>query len=99
MVLLFVVFYGMGNGMVTIVKGTVIAQYVNRDHVASLNGALGVPMALARAAAPLMLGVLWSRESGYGPGLVVLLGLSIVAVLALLLAQRLARPGAPGLSG
>jgi esterase/lipase len=36
-----------------------------------------------------MLGVLWSREAGYGPGLVVLLGLSIVAVLALLLADGL----------
>lgn len=99
MVLLFVLFYGMGNGMVTIVKGTVIAQYVNRDHVASLNGALGVPMALARAAAPLMLGVLWSRESGYTLGLAVLLGLSIIAVLALLLAQRLARPDPPTLIG
>lgn len=98
MVLLFVLFYGMGNGMVTIVKGTVIAQYVNRDHVATLNGALGVPMALARAAAPLMLGVLWTREAGYGPGLAVLLALSILAVLALLLAQRLARPPSTTLS-
>ena len=56
-------------------------------------------MALARAAAPLMLGVLWTRESGYGPGLAVLLALSILAVLALLMAQRLARPAAPTLSG
>jgi len=99
LVLLFVLFYGMGNGMVTIVKGTVIAQYVDRDHVASLNGALGVPAALARAAAPLMLGVLWTREAGYGPGLAVLLGLSVLAVLALLLAQRLARPGEQRVSG
>lgn len=59
---LFVTLYGMGNGMLTIVKGTAIAQYVNRDHVASLNGALGLPTALARAAAPLALGLLWSRE-------------------------------------
>jgi MFS family permease len=90
LVLLFVLLYGMGNGMVTIVKGTVIAQYVDRDHVASLNGALGVPTALARAAAPLLMGVLWSREAGYGHGLWLLLGLSMVAVTALQLAQRLA---------
>ena len=89
-VLLFVLFYGMGNGMSTIVKGTVIAEYVDRDHVASLNGALGVPSALARAAAPLAVGLLWSREAGYSHGLWLLLGMSTVAVTSLLLAQRLA---------
>ncbi len=86
--LLFVLLYGLGNGMLTIVKGTAIAQYVNRDHVASLNGALGLPTALARAVAPFLLGVLWTAQEGYARGLWLLLGMSITAVLALLLAQR-----------
>jgi MFS family permease len=86
--LLFVVLYGMGNGMMTIVKGTAIAQYVSREHVASLNGALGLPSALARAVAPLVLGLLWTAEAGYGRGLWLLLAMSMVAVLALYLAQR-----------
>jgi MFS family permease len=86
--LLFVCFYGMGNGMLTIVKGTAIAQYVNRDHVATLNGALGLPSAVARALAPLMLGVLWQPGAGYTLGLWVLLAASVVAVLALVGAQR-----------
>ncbi len=86
--LLFVLLYGLGNGMLTIVKGTAIAQYVNREHVASLNGALGLPSALARALAPWLLGLLWSREAGYAWGLWLLLAMSVVAVLALLLAQR-----------
>jgi len=94
LVLLFVLLYGMGNGMVTIVKGTVIAQYVSRDHVASLNGALGIPSALARAAAPLLMGLLWSRQAGYSHGLWMLLGMSSTAVVALLLAQRIALAGA-----
>ncbi|HSI53456.1 MAG: MFS transporter [Ramlibacter sp.] len=85
---LFVVLYGLGNGMMTIVKGTAIAQYVSRDHVASLNGALGLPSALARAIAPLVLGVMWSAEAGYAWGLWLLLGMSVAAVLALFLAQR-----------
>jgi hypothetical protein len=89
LVWLFVLLYGMGNGMVTIVKGTVIAQYVDRDHVASLNGALGVPTALARAVAPLMLGLLWTREAGYGHGLGVA-GAECGGGGALLGAQRLA---------
>jgi MFS family permease len=86
--LLFLLLYGLGNGMLTIVKGTAIAQYVNRDHVASLNGALGLPTALARAVAPLLVGLLWSQEAGYARGLWLLLAMSVVSVLALLLAQR-----------
>ncbi|MEJ5992132.1 MFS transporter [Ramlibacter sp. PS3R-8] len=85
---LFVVLYGLGNGMLTIVKGTAIAQYVNRDHVASLNGALGIPTAIARALAPVLLGVLWTREAGYRWGLVMLLGVAVVACVALVMAQR-----------
>ena len=88
-VLLFVLLYGLGNGMLTIVKGTAIAQYVNRDHVATLNGALGLPLALARAAAPLLLGLLWTAQAGYTHGLWLLLALSVVGVGALMLAQQL----------
>jgi MFS family permease len=92
--LLFVFFYGMGNGMLTIVKGTAIAQYVSREHVATLNGALGLPSAIARALAPLMLGLMWQPDTGYTPGLWVLLAASIVAVLALVAAQRWRRAAA-----
>lgn len=86
--LLFVLLYGLGNGMLTIVKGTAVAQYVNREHVASLNGALGLPQAISRAVAPLLLGVLWTREAGYRWGLVVLLVVAVLSALALVLAQR-----------
>jgi MFS family permease len=86
--LLFVLLYGIGNGMLTIVKGTAVAQYVNREHVAALNGALGLPQAVARAIAPLALGVLWSPQAGYRWGLGVLLVLGVVGAVALVLAQR-----------
>lgn len=89
--LAFVLFYGMGNGMLTIVKGTAIAQYVNREHVATLNGALGLPSAIARALAPLMLGLLWTPAGGYTAGLWILLAASLIAVLALLAAQHQGR--------
>jgi MFS family permease len=85
---LFVLLYGMGNGMMTIVKGTAMAQYVSRSHVAALNGALGIPSALARAAAPLLLGLWWSESWGYEIGLWALLAASVVAVIGLWMAQR-----------
>ncbi len=86
--LVFVLLYGLGNGMLTIVKGTAMAQYVSREHMASLNGALGVPLALARAGAPLLLGLLWNPQTGYRTGLWLLLAVSVMAVLALWSAQR-----------
>ena len=90
-VLLFVLLYGLGNGMLTIVKGTAMAQYVSHPHAASLNGALGVPLALARASAPLMLGLLWTPQVGYNHGLWLLFALSLAGVGALVLAQRASR--------
>ena len=86
--LVFVLLYGLGNGMITIVKGTAIAQYVNREHVASLNGAMAVPSAVARAVAPVLLGLMWTRAAGYRWGLLLLLAVALAAALALILAQR-----------
>jgi MFS family permease len=89
--LVFVLLYGLGNGMNTIVKGTAMAQYVSRQHVGQLNGLLGLPIALARAAAPLTLGLLWSPEHGYTLALWWLLLASLLGTAALWAAQRYAR--------
>ncbi len=89
--LLFVMLFGLGNGMVTIVKGTAVAQYVSRTQVGALNGAMGVPIALARACAPWLMGLMWSPEGGYTSGLWWLIATSLAATLALWAAQRAAR--------
>jgi MFS family permease len=83
----FVLLFGLGNGLNTIVKGTAFAQYVSRDHVGQLNGLLGVPIALARAAAPWALGLLWNPDGGYAVGLRWVLLCSLLSVVALWLAQ------------
>ena len=89
--LVFVLLYGLGNGMNTIVKGTAMAQYVSRVHVGQLNGLLGLPIALARAAAPLSLGLLWSPVHGYTLALWCLLALSLLGTAALWAAQSYAK--------
>jgi hypothetical protein len=81
----------LGNGLLTIVKGTIMASYVSQTHVATLNGAIGLPVAIARSSAPLVLGLLWSPEAGYTYGLWLLWGLSIAGALALVGAQRSSR--------
>jgi MFS-type transporter involved in bile tolerance (Atg22 family) len=86
--LVFVVLYGLGNGMLTIVKGTVMAQYINQEHVGSLNGLLGIPMAFARACAPWLMGLLWSNAQGYSQGIALMIGLSLLGIGALWWAQN-----------
>jgi len=86
--MVFVLLFGLGNGMITIVKGTALAQYVSREHVGHLNGLMGIPTALARAAAPLVVGLLWSPTTGYTTALWCLLGLSLFATAALWIAQK-----------
>ena len=66
---LFVLLFGPANGMITIVKGTAVAQYVSARHVGQLNGLMALPLSLARAAAPWILGLLWQPQDGYRLGL------------------------------
>lgn len=89
--IVFVVLYGLGNGMFTIVKGTVMALYISQTHVGSLNGLLGIPMALARACAPWLMGLLWSNTHGYSNGIALMVVLSVIGIGALWWAQSKAR--------
>jgi MFS family permease len=86
--LLFVTFYGLGNGLNTIVKGTAMAQYVSREHVGQLNGLLGLPLAMGRAVAPWALGLMWTPEAGYTTGLRWLLVIGLLGVGCLWWAQK-----------
>lgn len=88
--ILYALLYGMANGMITIVKATSMATYVSRERAASLNGLLGIPTAIARAAAPSMLAALWAITGNYSLGLTVLGSLAALATLAFWLAQRVA---------
>jgi MFS family permease len=88
--LAFAALFGLANGMLTIVKGTAIAEYVSRTHVASLNGALGLPSAIARAVMPLAIGGLWGISNDYSWGVALLVTLSVISCGAFVQAQRLA---------
>jgi hypothetical protein len=57
---LFAALFGVSNGVLTILRGTAIAELFGRERYAELNGALSVPAVLAKAAAPLALAGLWS---------------------------------------
>jgi MFS family permease len=86
--LIFACVFGIANGSLTIVKGTAIARYVNRENVAALNGVLGLPIAIGRAAAPLILGLLWMPNIGYQWGVVFMFAASCFGLAAFVVAQR-----------
>lgn len=92
--LAFTCLYGLANGMLTIVKGTAIAQYVSRQQVASLNGAIGLPQAIGRALSPVVVGALWGLTHDYTWGVLALLAGSVLCCAAFAAAQVLARRGA-----
>ena len=86
--IVYALLYGMANGMITIVKATAMAQYVSRERAASLNGLLGFPTAIARAAAPSLLALLWTISGNYVWGLFALTTIGAFAVTAFWAAQR-----------
>jgi MFS family permease len=57
---LFAAVLGLGNGMLTIVRGTSVGEVFGLERYAEINGALAAPGVLAKAAAPLVLASIWS---------------------------------------
>lgn len=64
-VALFTVFYGMSNGMMTIVRGTIVPEVLGREGYATINGALAFPATVLKAVAPLAAAMLWALGNGY----------------------------------
>lgn len=64
-VAVFAVFYGMSNGMMTIVRGTIVPEVLGREGYATINGALAFPATVLKAVAPLAAAMLWALGDGY----------------------------------
>jgi len=77
--ILFLLFYGCSNGVMTIVRGTVpIALYGRREYGA-VNGALAAPVLIAKAAGPLAAALAWTWLQNYDG---VAVALAVVAALS-----------------
>jgi len=76
------VLYGGANGVMTIVRGVAIPEMVSKEAYGAINGALAVPMVVAKAAAPLGAAWLWTIAGSYGIVLAAVVGTSIIMALA-----------------
>jgi len=74
--------YGAANGIMTIVRGIVIPEMVSREAYGAINGALAVPMTIAKAIAPLAAAALWSATGNYGMVMVAVFAMSCLMALA-----------------
>ena len=90
-VLAFVVLFGMANGMVTIVRAARPAELFGSAAYGAIAGAMTLPVTLARAAAPLGAGLLYTALGRYQPIWLALVVVGALSAGAACLAETTAR--------
>ncbi len=86
----FVLLYGTGNGLMTIVRGASVVEFLGAAGFGAVNGALGLPATIARAAAPPLVALLWDWQGDYSLAIWLLAGLGLVSAVAYWLAAATA---------
>ena len=76
------ILYGAANGVMTIVRGIAIPEMVSEESYGAINGALAIPMIVARAVAPLAAAALWSVTGSYSATMVAIVATSAVMAAA-----------------
>jgi predicted MFS family arabinose efflux permease len=83
--------YGLANGVLSIVRGTVPAELFGRDGYGSLMGRLAQPAFFAKAAAPLAVALLIGANEAYVAMAALFCALMMLAITAYVVATRGAR--------
>lgn len=79
-VALFCVMYGLGNGILTIVRGTVPQALYGRENYGAISGAMAGPSLAAKAAGPLVVASMVQGTGASGPVLWMLLAFSLLSL-------------------
>ncbi|RXZ32326.1 MFS transporter [Oxalobacteraceae bacterium CAVE-383] len=72
----FAITYGIGNGVMTIVRGTLPAELYGRETYGAISGAMSTPVLIAIAAGPFVASLLYSATGGYTGTLWALIGIA-----------------------
>lgn len=91
----FAVIYGIGNGVMTIVRGAIAAELFGREAYGAINGAMAAPVIVAKAAGPLVAALLFAWFGGYDRTLVVLIVIGAVSTAVFALSTRASRASRP----
>lgn len=93
--LAFVFLYGLGNGVMTLVRGALPAELYGRAHYGAVNGAMATPVQWAKAAGPVAAALVLARAGGTEQLLWLLAGLAAAAAGVFSLAARSTRQAPP----
>jgi len=77
--ILFAIIYGVANGLVTILRGMAVPEFIGPEGYGVVSGALTMPTNLMRAAGPVIASLAWAAFGGYTP---VLWGLAVIMLIA-----------------
>lgn len=84
----FCVIYGLSNGIITIVRGTLPQALFGSENYGSIAGAMAAPALLAKAAGPVVAALIMGRQSDPSIILSILLGVAVLSLVVYLLAIR-----------
>jgi predicted MFS family arabinose efflux permease len=82
----FVTLYGAGNGLMTIVRGASVVEFLGAEGFGAINGALGLPTTIARAFAPTLVALLWDWQGNYTIAIWLVAALGLISAIAYWLA-------------
>lgn len=93
--ILFAVIYGVANGLVTILRGMAVPEFIGPEGYGVVSGALTMPTNIMRAAGPLMGAFAWSAFGNYTPVLWALTAIMLVAAAGFAAAAVLSKKTSP----
>lgn len=92
-VALFCMLYGLSNGVLTIVRGTIPQAMFGRKNYGAISGAMAGPSLLAKAAGPLVAAAILRAYPSPAVLLLILLGMSMIALAFFLAAVKVGDKG------
>jgi MFS family permease len=89
--ILFAIIYGVANGLVTILRGMAVPEFIGPQGYGVVSGALTMPTNVMRAAGPLLASLAWAAFGGYTPVLWGLAGIMLIAAAGFAAAALLSK--------
>ncbi|NKI72292.1 MFS transporter [Collimonas pratensis] len=77
----FAAMYGIGNGVMTIVRGTLPAELYGRETYGAISGAMATPVLIAIAAGPFVASLVYSLTGGYAGTILALIGIALLGAV------------------
>jgi MFS family permease len=93
--ILFAIIYGVANGLVTILRGMAVPEFIGPEGYGIVSGALTMPTNVMRAAGPLLGAFAWSTFGNYTPVLWGLAAIMLVAAAGFVAAAILSKRRSP----